>query len=119
MFQANLTRSSLGVGTLPAPSPDSSIPSPSARSQYGLDILNFFIADVQTGFGPFLAVYLTVHGWTHGMIGSVLTASTAAAVVSQTPAGMLVDWTRAKRAVVAAGLFMTGASAILLALVPR
>jgi MFS family permease len=119
MFQAHLTRSSLGVGTLPAASPESSTPSPSARSQYGLDILNFFIADVQTGFGPFLAVYLTVHGWTHGMIGSVLTASTATAVVSQTPAGMLVDWTRSKRAVVAIGLLLTGAGAVLLALLPR
>lgn len=26
-----------------------------------LDLVNFFVADVQTGFGPFVAVYLTTH----------------------------------------------------------
>jgi hypothetical protein len=31
-------------------------PHPSARSQHGLDWLNFFIADVETAFGPFVAV---------------------------------------------------------------
>ena len=29
-----------------------------ARSLRGLDGLNFFLADVQTGVGPFLAIYL-------------------------------------------------------------
>jgi isocitrate lyase len=37
-------------------------PEPSRHSQQGLDWLNFFIADVQTGFGPFIAVYLVSEG---------------------------------------------------------
>ncbi len=99
-----------------APSPGR--PSPSARSQYGLDTLNFFVADVQTGFGPFLAVYLTMNGWGHGSIGSVLTVSTIVAVISQVPAGILVDWTQAKRLVVAAGILMVAAGALLIAWLP-
>jgi len=92
---------------------------PSARSQYGLDILNFFVADVQTGFGPFLAVYLTMNGWSHGTIGSVVTASTVAGVLSQVPAGALVDWTTHKRLVVGVGLAMIGVGALMIAAWPR
>ena len=36
---------------------------PSQRTLRGLDWLNFFLADVQTGVGPFLAIYLAGHGW--------------------------------------------------------
>ena len=38
----------------------------------GLDWFIFFLADVQTGFGPFLAVYLTTQKWTQVEIGFVL-----------------------------------------------
>ena len=41
-----------------------------------LDLLNFFMADVQTGFGPFVAVYLTAHKWTQVEIGLALTLGT-------------------------------------------
>jgi hypothetical protein len=34
----------------------------SARTLYGLDWLNFFLADVQTGVEPFLAIYLAGAG---------------------------------------------------------
>src|SRR5215831_4660120 len=39
-----------------APAPQK--PAPSRQSQRGLDWFIFFLADVQTGFGPFIAVYL-------------------------------------------------------------
>ena len=42
-----------------------------------LDLLNFFMADVQTGFGPFVAVYLTAHKWTQVEIGLALTLGTS------------------------------------------
>jgi hypothetical protein len=45
---------------------------PSKRSQRALDWLNFFIADVQTGFGPFVAVYLASLNWSQGRIGLLL-----------------------------------------------
>ena len=42
------------------------------RSLAGLDWVNFFAAAVQTGFGPFIAIYLTLHHWTGLAIGGVL-----------------------------------------------
>jgi len=40
------------------------IPAPSRQSLRGLDWFIFFLADVQTGFGPFISVYLTTQKWT-------------------------------------------------------
>jgi len=91
---------------------------PTARARRGLDLLNFFIADVQTGFGPFVAVYLTARQWTQVEIGFALSLGTITAVVSQIPAGALVDALRGKRAAVAAGIAAIGASALLLAAWP-
>lgn len=75
---------------------------PSATSLRALDALNFLMADVRDGIGPFLAVFLkgTRH-WSSSDIGLVMGASGLAAALSQLPAGMLVDATRAKRAVIA------------------
>ena len=36
----------------------------------GLDWLNLFVANIQTGFGPFIAVFLTTQGWTQTLIGN-------------------------------------------------
>lgn len=86
--------------------------------QRGLDLLNFFLADVQTGFGPFVAVYLTAQSWTQEDIGFVLSLGTVAALVSQIPAGLLVDVLRGKRAVAAAAIAAVGIAAVLLAIWP-
>ena len=92
---------------------------PSARSQRGLDWLNFFVADVQTAFGPFVAVQLSLNGWSQGAIGSVLTTNGVVGILAQTPAGMLIDHSRAKRAVVAVCLAMTALGALILAFFPH
>ncbi len=42
----------------------------------GLDWLNLCVANVQTGFGPFLSVYLTTAGWTQTGIGLALSLGT-------------------------------------------
>ena len=63
----------------------------SARNRYALDALSFFIADVQTGFGPFIAVYLATSGWSEGEIGRALSVGALVAVVSQLPGGAAVD----------------------------
>jgi len=89
------------------------------RSPRALDLLNFFTADVQTGFGPFVAVYLTAHKWTQEDIGFVLTLGTITAIISQLPSGVLVDATRDKRRVAAGGLIGIIAAALLLALWPQ
>jgi hypothetical protein len=62
-----------------------------------LDLVNFFVADAQTGFGPFVAVYLTTHKWTQIEIGSALPLGTVTSLISQLPAGMLVGSLRNKR----------------------
>lgn len=89
-----------------------------ARGSRALDLLNFFVADVQTGFGPFVAVYLTTHKWTQVEIGLALSLGTIVALVSQLPAGALVDAMRNKRAAAAGGLFGVFAAAALMAVVP-
>jgi MFS family permease len=80
-----------------------------------LDALNFFLADVRDGLGPYLAIYLlTVQRWDEASIGLVMSVATLAGLLAQTPAGALVDATRAKRAVVAsAALAVTLASLLL------
>lgn len=84
------------------------------RSQSALDLLNFFLADVQTGFGPFVAVYLTTQHWTEASIGFALSVGTIASMVSQVPAGVLVDSVRQKRLVAAWGTIAVGCAALLL-----
>ena len=80
-----------------------------------LDALNFFLADVRDGLGPYLAIYLlTVQSWDEASIGLVMSVATLAGLLAQTPAGALIDATRAKRAVVvSAALAVTLASLLL------
>lgn len=88
------------------------------RSHRALDLVNFFVADAQTGFGPFVAVYLTTHKWTQIEIGFALTLGTVTALVSQLPAGALVDAARNKRLVASGGVIGIMIAALLLALWP-
>jgi MFS family permease len=71
-----------------------------------LDALNFFLADVQGGLGPYLAVYLlTVRQWNEAEIGIVMSIGGVAGIVAQMPAGALVDAIRVKRTLIAAAAF--------------
>jgi hypothetical protein len=45
----------------------------SAGTLRGLDWLNFFLADVQTGVGPFVAIYLAGYQWNEERVGLALT----------------------------------------------
>jgi MFS family permease len=81
--------------------------------------VNFFLADVQTGVGPFLAIYLATQKWDPQQVGLALTVGGIAGIVAQTPAGALVDRLRAKRTLIAGGLVCVSAGALLLALWPR
>jgi MFS family permease len=76
--------------------------------------LNFFMADMQAGVGPFLGVFLSQHGWRTGAIGTVMTLGGVAGVLVTAPAGALVDHTRRKRTyVIISGLFTVLASALI------
>ncbi|WP_316205454.1 MFS transporter [Bradyrhizobium sp. SZCCHNS3004] len=85
------------------------------RAGQALDAANFFLADVRDGLGPYLAVYLlTEQKWDEASIGVVMSIATIAGILAQTPAGALVDTTRAKRMVmVVAALIVTAASVLL------
>ena len=91
---------------------------PSKRSLRGLDWLNFFLADVQTGVGPFLAIYLAGYGWNEERVGLALTVGGIAGIVAQTPAGALVDQVHHKRTLIAAGIGTLALGALLIAFVP-
>jgi MFS family permease len=88
------------------------------RGSRALDLLNFFVADVQTGFGPFVAVYLTAHKWPQTEIGLALSLGTIVALVSQVPGGVLVDAAHNKRLAAGVGLCGVMLAALLLALWP-
>ena len=89
--------------------------SPSKASLRGLDGVNFFIAGILAGFGPYVAAYLADQKWTQDNIGFVLTASGLAGLLSQLPGGELLDTVRSKRALVVAGATMVAISAIIIA----
>ena len=90
----------------------------SQRSLRGLDWFAFFVADVQTGWGPFVATYLTSVAWTQFDIGLILTIGTITGLALQIPAGALVDRVPAKRMLAALAVASISASALLLALWP-
>lgn len=77
-----------------------------AKTWRSLDALNFFLADVEGGLGPYLAVYLlTVRQWNAAEIGAVMSVAGIAGIVAQTPAGALIDVIRAKRSLIAFAAF--------------
>ena len=77
--------------------------------------LNFFMADMQSGIGPFLGVFLLAHGWASGPIGTVMTAGGIAGMLITTPVGALIDSTRHKRMyVIGPGICTVIASGIVL-----
>jgi len=79
-----------------------------AESLKALDWLNFFLAALLMGFGPFVAVHLTENGWAPASIGAVLTISGLAGLTTQVPAGELIDRIAPKRALV--GVAVTAAA---------
>jgi MFS family permease len=92
--------------------------SPSSMSLSGLDGVNFFLAGMQSGFGPFVAAFLVDEKWTQQNIGLVLSASSLADLLSQLPGGELLDASRSKRLLVALGGIIVAVSALAIALWP-
>jgi predicted MFS family arabinose efflux permease len=87
-------------------------PAPSRQSLRGLDWFIFFLADVQTGFGPFVAVYLTTQKWTQVEIGFVLSIGGLVALIGQMPGGAIVDAARSERLVAGLAVATIGVSAL-------
>jgi MFS family permease len=101
------------AGKRPAPAGDRSV----GRA---LDALNFFLADVRDGLGPYLAIYLlSVQHWDAASIGAVMSVAGVAGILAQTPAGALIDRTTRKRAMVIAAAIAVTAGSLALPLLPR
>jgi MFS family permease len=91
-----------------------------AANRRPLDWLNFFLADVKDGLGPFLAIFLmSSQRWDAGRIGVVLTIAGVATVLARGPGGALVDAVHVKRTLIAVGALAVAISAAVMALVPQ
>jgi MFS family permease len=88
--------------------------SPAKASLHGLDGVNFFLAGMLAGFGPYVAIYLADQKWTQEKIGFVLSAGALAGLLSQVPGGELLDATRSKRVIVTLGVIVVALSAIII-----
>ncbi len=77
--------------------------------------VSFFMADMQSGIGPFVGVFLLQRGWASGMIGTALTIGSVAGLLLATPIGGFIDTSRHKRAwVIVPGIAVVAASSIIL-----
>ncbi len=93
--------------------------SPSRQSLLALDALNFFLADVRDGLGPYLAIYLTSRlRWDPDRVGMAMAAMLLGSVVAQTPAGWLIDRVRWKRLAVTLAAGLVAAGCVLMIRVP-
>ena len=93
--------------------------SDAARAERPLDALNFFLADVRDGLGPYLAIYLlAVQNWNEARIGVVMSIAAVAGILAQTPAGALIDKTTAKRAAVVIAAIVVTITSVVLPLYP-
>jgi predicted MFS family arabinose efflux permease len=92
----------------------SGIPLGNRRSLWAIEWLNFFLADVQTGLGPFLAAYLASSGWNPGRVGYALTFGGLVSVTMQTPAGATIDAVHRKRLLLGISLGVLVGGALLL-----
>jgi MFS family permease len=103
------------VAETPDPKTDSRERQPSSTSLRALDGLNFFLADVRDGMGPFLGTFLREHHhWDAGRVGIALAASQIGTVLAQTPAGALIDRIRHKRAAIAVAAAVVALGCVLL-----
>jgi MFS family permease len=93
-------------------------PSPSQASLRGLDGVNLLLAGALSGFGPYVAAFLAEQNWTQRNIGFVLTAGGFAGLLSQLPAGALLDAIRSKRTAVALGAGIVAAGALIIVIWP-
>jgi MFS family permease len=86
---------------------------PSSQTLCALDAVNFLMADVHNGVGPFLAIYLvaSLH-WNPRDIGVVISTAGIAGLIAQTPFGAWVDRLRYKREGLAVGVALLGIGAL-------
>jgi len=100
--------------------PDDAQPVISDHNQSALDWLNFLLADVKDGLGPFLAIYLTSsQQWDAGSAGLVLTIGGLATVLARSPAGALVDAIAWKRSLIVVGVAIVAIASLAMSANPQ
>ena len=78
--------------------------------------MNFLLADVRGGLGPYVSVFLlTEAGWDQATIGLVLTISGLIGISMHAPIGALIDATQAKRSLIVVGVVALSSCAIAIA----
>src|SRR3954462_3467043 len=87
-------------------------------SQPALNALNFFMADVRDGLGPFLGVYLQSEHWSPSEIGLAMTIGALVGMAATAPLGALVDRIRAKRAMVVVSAIATVLASVVIMIAP-
>ncbi len=91
-----------------------------SRAERALDALSFLLSDVRYGLGAYLGVYLlTEHAWDEASIGLALSMGGLVGLLSQTPIGLVVDATRAKRLLLAVAVVVVTATCLAIPLAPR
>jgi MFS family permease len=90
------------------------------NNRAALDWVNFLLANVKDGLGPFLAVYLLAsQHWEAGRIGIVMMIAGVATVVARTPCGALLDSTRRKRGLIIIASATVATGALIMSLFPN
>ncbi len=91
-----------------------------SRAERALDALSFLLSDVRYGLGAYLGVYLlTEHAWDEASIGLALSMGGLVGLLSQTPIGLVVDATRAKRLLLAVAVVVVTATCLAIPAAPR
>lgn len=84
-----------------------------------LDWLNFLLADLRGGLGPYVNVFLlTEADWDQATIGAILTASGLIGIAFHTPIGAVIDGTRSKRALIVSGAWALALSGVAIVTFP-
>ncbi len=86
---------------------------------YRLDLINFLLADVRGGLGPYVGIFLLGQAhWNQASIGLVLTISGLIGISLHAPIGVFIDATRHKRALLIGGVALLAAAAVAIVKAP-
>ena len=94
--------------------------SPSNASKRGLEWSNFFLADVQTGLGPYLAIFLIQsYAWSSSSAGWALSIMSIATLAAQTPIGAYIDTTKRKRTLIVVATLAVAVATVVMERFPQ
>lgn len=84
------------------------------RSRIGLNVVNFFLAELAGVILPFLSTYLKQHGWGYDTIGITIAIGGLGTFLMQIPAGILSDRIKKRRLLLGSSSLILGGSYALL-----